>query len=362
MGSLPDQLTLQLDTAAPHLPSDLRPMLPRAAEQPFDDADWLFEPSWDGLRALARVERGRVRLSDPRGRDVTDRFPELLGLVDAVAGAPAILDGEIVVPGADGTPDPSALERRLRATAGVRRARAAHGTAVYLTDDLLFYEGRSLLREPLARRRRALESALGTWRGAVLVPAVAAEGRSLFDAVAALGLPAVLARRRDSPYLPGVRSDLWRLVRVARRFETVAGGWAPRPDGSVGLLLGAWERAPDGPERLVAVGAAEAAPGSPLTAMLHAAGRRFGSDVTPFARGARAGYRWLRPELVVSVDHEGWSESRLIRPRPVAVRDELDPRSCRLPPGRTPADAVGPSDGAGRPLLALLQRLPLPED
>jgi len=92
------------------------------------------------------VENDRLRLVDARGREVTARFPDLLGLIDLVVGAPAVLDGEIAVPGSAGAPDPEALQRRLRPAEGARAARAGTGPAAYLANDLLIHEGRSLLR------------------------------------------------------------------------------------------------------------------------------------------------------------------------------------------------------------------------
>jgi bifunctional non-homologous end joining protein LigD len=352
----PDQLTLELRPEEPRLPRDLRPMLARTADKPFDDPDWLFQPSWDGLRALAHLEGGRLRLVDARGRELTDRFPELLGLVDAVDGMPAVLDGEIAIPDAGGRPDPDALQRRLRPADGARRARVRFGTATYLVNDLPVHEGRPLLRDPLVRRRRSLEAAVRGSERLVVLPDVAGEGTTLFEAVAEQGLPGMLARRADSPYLPGVRSDLWRQVRTIARTEGVVGGYRIRRDGGLTVLLGAWERDPSGEDRLVAIGEAEVSAGSPLHAVLQRSLRVLASDVAPFRRGARADHRWVRPELVVGVEHGGRSEGRLQRARLVAIRDELDARGCRLPPAVEPE---GGPDRSVRPVLALLQRLPL---
>jgi bifunctional non-homologous end joining protein LigD len=354
-----DQLTFELEPRAPRLPTDLRPMLARPSDQPFDDPGWLYEPSWDGLRVLAHVEDGHLRLVDARGRDVTVRFPDLLSLIDAVNGAPCVLDGEIVVPDAAGMPDPDALRRRLRPESGEGGRGHDRSPATYLMNDLLVQEGRPLLPEPLERRRRSLATAVRPAERAVVVPAIAGEGRTLFDAIAAQGLPAMLARRADSPYLSGVRSDLWRLVRVARRFEAVVGGYSPRPDGSLALLLGAWEQE-GAEERFVAVGAAEAPAGGGLTVALERTLRRLEDDVTPFRRGARADYRWVRPELVVTVEHRGWADRRLLEPRLVAIRDELDARGCRVPAVSEPGSDAG--EEVRRPVLALLQRLPLGDD
>jgi ATP-dependent DNA ligase len=334
-------------------------MLAKPADEPFDDPDWLFEPSWEGLRALAHVEDDRLRLVDARGRDVTSRFPDLLGLIDAVIGAPSVLDGEIVIPDSQGMPDPDALQQRLRPPeAG--RSKAHRAPATYLVDDLLVHEGRSLLREPLERRRARLVTALKPGDRLVLVPAVAGEGSTLFDAVEGQGLPGMLARRRDSPYLPGMRSDLWRRIRTARRFEAVVGGYSPLPDGRVALLLGAWEGTAAEEGRFVAVAAVDAQAGSTMAAGLGRTLRVLEDAVTPFRRGARADYRWVRPELVVTVEHRGWLDGRLVEPRLVAIRDELDARGCRMPATGEPGNGAG--EEPRRPVLALLQRLPLGDD
>jgi hypothetical protein len=82
--------------------------------------------------------------------------------------------------------------------------------------------------------------------------------------------------------------------------------------------------------------------------------------VTPFRRGARADYSWVRPELVVTVEHRGWLSGRLVEPRLVAIRDELDARGCRVPASSDPVG--GAAEEVRRPVLALLQRLPLGDD
>ena len=86
------------------------------------------------------------------------------------------------------------------------------GTVVYLAFDLVALDGRPLLAEPLERRRERLERTVEPGGSVLVVPAIPAEGRALHAAAAAQGIPAVIGRHRRSPYLPGVRSRLWRLV------------------------------------------------------------------------------------------------------------------------------------------------------
>jgi ATP-dependent DNA ligase len=208
-----DQLSLRLEPDLPNLPNlpaTLLPMLPRLAAEPFDSPTHLFEPSWGGRRALAFVGPseapggGDVRLVDPDGRDVAPFLPELTGLAVRIDARAAILDGELVVVDASGRADDAELVRRL---AGQRGRPVA-----FLAFDLLHLDGRSLLSMPLDRRRQALRRVLRPGDEVVAVPAIATEGRALHDAVAAQGIAGVMARQRTSPYLPGVRSKLWRFI------------------------------------------------------------------------------------------------------------------------------------------------------
>ena len=205
-----DQLSLRLDAdQLPELP-DLRPMLPRPLPAPFDSDEHLFEPWWGGERALVmigpsvRAGDGAVRITDAEGADLTDRLPELAGLAVRVAARSAILDGELVVVDASGRADAPELAKRLAGENG--RATA------FLAFDLLHLDGRSLLSQPLVRRREALRRVLRPGDEVVAVPAIATEGIALFEAAVAQGIAGVLARQRASPYLAGVRSRLWRYV------------------------------------------------------------------------------------------------------------------------------------------------------
>jgi bifunctional non-homologous end joining protein LigD len=214
-----DQLSLALQPVLPAPPESLRPMLPRPAATAFDSTEHLFEPHWDGRRALAFLEPAvtetsggafvtaggspSVRLLDD-GRDLAPRLPELAGLALRLDGTSAVLDGELVVVDRTGRADPAALERRL--SGGLGRPVA------YLVFDLLYLDGRLLLSWPLARRRRELARVVRSGPEVVVVPVTVGEGRALHAAVAAQGVGGVLARVRSSPYLPGVRSRLWRTI------------------------------------------------------------------------------------------------------------------------------------------------------
>jgi ATP-dependent DNA ligase len=217
-----DQLTLPLDATADRLPElpELRPMLARPLPDPFDSEDHVFEPWWGGVRALVFIGpadtagAGDVRVVDAGGTDRTVALPELAGTAVRVAARSAVLDGELVVVDAEGRADAAALEARLDGGEG--------RPAAFLAFDLLHLDGVSLLNQPLVKRRAALRRILRPGDEVVAVPAIATEGRALFAAIVAQGLAGMMARQRQGPYLPGVRSRLWRLIPAAAGTITAA--------------------------------------------------------------------------------------------------------------------------------------------
>jgi bifunctional non-homologous end joining protein LigD len=207
-----DQLSLPLDATIDRLPDlpDLRPMLARPLPEAFDSEQHLFEPSWGGMRALVSIGPadqaggGDVRIVDAGGVERTAALPELAGTAVRVTARSAILDGELVVVDIDGRADAAALQRRFDGRSG--------RPVAFLAFDLLHLDGSSLLGLPLVKRRELLRRTLRPGDEVVAVPAIATEGRALFDAIVAQGLAGMMARQRQGPYLPGIRSRLWRFI------------------------------------------------------------------------------------------------------------------------------------------------------
>jgi bifunctional non-homologous end joining protein LigD len=205
-----DQLSLRLDASLPRLPRSLQPMTAVPATEPFDSADYLFEPNWGGARALAFVEiptgasRPTVRIHDEAGRDMTAHLPELADLTERFNAESVVVDGELVVVDRMGRCNGRALARRLAGKTG--------SPVAFLAFDLVVLDGRPLLSTPLTRRRELLRRVLRPGEELVAVPSIAGEGRALYAAVVEAGLAGVMARASRSPYLPGVRSRLWRFV------------------------------------------------------------------------------------------------------------------------------------------------------
>jgi bifunctional non-homologous end joining protein LigD len=211
-----DWMVRRMDPPEPgweSMPADLRPMLStRAAALPDDDADWGFEMHWAGQRALAYINGGRVRLSGPGGEELTLLFPEIRALGPDLAPTEAILDGEVVVFDG-GRPDRDRLARRAAAK-NPKRA-AERDPAQFLIYDLLWLDGHrttELLR--YAERRELLDGLALAGEHWQTPPFFPGGGRFAQEAASSQGLSGVVAKRLDSPYLPGRSSRLWREIDV----------------------------------------------------------------------------------------------------------------------------------------------------
>jgi bifunctional non-homologous end joining protein LigD len=217
------------------------PMLARSGTLPADPAGWDFEVKWDGVRAIAYVRPGRLRLESRNLNDISGAYPEARGLLRQLGMREAVLDGEIIAFDDAGRPSFARLQSRMHLTSSSAiRRRMADTPVVYAIFDLLYLDGRSLLELPYSERRErleALELSGPAWR----VPAHhGGDGAALLEATRKQGLEGVVAKRRDSRYEPGRRTNGWVKVKHTSRQELVIGGWLPgegRRSERIGALL-----------------------------------------------------------------------------------------------------------------------------
>jgi bifunctional non-homologous end joining protein LigD len=209
------------------MPERVAPMLARLGSLPRDEQNWGFEVKWDGVRAIAYVEPGRLRLESRNGNDITARYPEVSGLKEALGARAAVLDGEIVAFDDEGRPSFERLQQRMHVASDARvRRLAASSPVVYVLFDLLYLDGENLMALPYEERRtrlEALELKASGWQ----TPAYHREGSALLEATRAQGLEGVVAKRLDCPYEPGKRSSGWVKVKHVHSEAFLIGGWLP---------------------------------------------------------------------------------------------------------------------------------------
>ncbi|MEW6448664.1 MAG: non-homologous end-joining DNA ligase [Bacillota bacterium] len=312
----------------------LKPMLAVSA-QPFSDSDYLFEIKWDGYRCLAYLEAKTV-LRSRNLRNLTPAFPELEAIRDRVDGLPAILDGEIVI-FTGGRPDFGTLQARGRLFDRQRvQAAARLYPAVFAAFDLLYCRGDPVLKKPLEQRRELLKEIVQPGPEVVVTDYIAGEGEAFFTACRASGLEGVMAKRRDSPYLPGQRSPFWKKIRAWRSADLVICGWEAGGGarGLGALILGGYR---DG--RLVFAGKVgtgfDINTARDLTALLAKLERQQPLFELPPAY-RRTDPRWVKPVLVCMVDFTEITRDGLLR-HPVfrGLRPDKEPRECTWP-GKSP--------------------------
>ena len=203
----------------------IAPMLASAARDlPGNEEDWAAEIKWDGARALAFVQNGKVVIRSRSGRDVTTAYPEVTdGLISMAGIQSLVLDGEIAA--FEGSrPRFGLLQRRLHAG----RPSAALVAAVpvtFVAFDLLHLSGRSLLRDPYQQRRALLEALGLETRSVAVPPSFTGEIRPVADASRSLGMEGVMLKRLGSPYSPGRRSRDWLKIKNVLATDVTIGGW-----------------------------------------------------------------------------------------------------------------------------------------
>ena len=329
------------------LPRSLRPMLAVTGPPPRDPDHWALELKWDGVRALAYIERGQVRLMSRTERDITVTYPELSRLGAAtVLRQPAasrdgpaptphkqlLLDGEIVVFGDDGWPEFEALQPRMHVSSASQAKLLAGQTPVtYLIFDVLQLDGRPLLDLAYSQRRALLdELALAgpNWQTPPWFPG--GDFEAVRSVSAERGMEGLVAKRLDSRYTPGVRTDDWRKIKNVHTQDAVVAGYKPgqgNRTGQVGSLLVGVNDA----SGLIYAGHVGTGFTDETLRMLGGKLRPLRRPDSPFDGPVPPEYArpavWVEPRLVIRVAFDRWTKAgRMRAPVYKGLRDDIDPK------------------------------------
>ncbi len=297
---------------------------------PFDSEEYLYELKWDGIRALAAVGREGTTLFSRNGNNISRRYPELefLGCLNSL---PAVLDGEVVVL-QDGLPSFHKLQTRnhLQDERKIRAA-AREMPAVFIVFDLLSLRGEDLTLLPLVKRKELLQELVQEGSHLALSRHVLGSGKALFELARQRGLEGVMAKRLDSSYQAGKRSNYWIKFRNTKSMSCVICGYVKGSGerGTLGsLILGAYRG-----DVLSYVGNVGSGLGSAEIEMLLQRFRRIGRDTSPFASPPPLkGAVWVEPELVCEVSY--LERGQVLR-HPVfhGLRSDVSPRECSIEQG-----------------------------
>ena len=302
-------------------------MLASLADAPLDDPQLVYEPKYDGIRAMVEIApKGGVRLWSRLGNEKTRQFPEIVAALAHWARRrtePLVLDGEIVALDAKGAPAGfQQLQGRIHLEEGSDPP-GAH-TALIAFDILT--DGRTDYRDrPLVERRAALERLFARTGSPILriSEQVRGDGRALYKQALAQGWEGLIAKHAASLYRPGKRTPDWRKLKLVHEQELVVGGWTePRQSRAYfgALLLGVYE---DG--KLVYAGHTGTGFNEKELARVMKLLKPLEITSTPFATTPKTNERphWVRPELVAQIKFTEWTaDGKLRHPVYLGLRDD----------------------------------------
>jgi bifunctional non-homologous end joining protein LigD len=316
-------------------PADVRPMLATLADAPLTQPGLIYEPKYDGIRALVHAGPG-VRIWSRLGNEKTTQFPSIVQALAPLAKSlkkPLLLDGEIVALDEQGRP---AGFQRLQGRIHVKGARdvemveARQPVALILFD--ILRDGDEDVRSlPLTERRARLEARVGR----ALSPAVrlseqaAGDARALEARAHVEGWEGIIAKEGRAPYHSGRRSPAWRKLKIVNQQEFVVGGWTePRHARSHfgALLLGVHE---DGNPKgtLTYVGHTGTGFDQAELQRVWALLKARQTKVSPFSGRIKTNEpaHWVRPDLVAQVRFTEWTADRKLRhPVYLGLRDDKE--------------------------------------
>jgi len=218
------------------IPEGIKPMLATLVDEPFDDPNWQYEVKWDGYRALAFINKGKVDLFSRNNKSFNEKFYPIYDLLQKWK-LKAVLDGEILVLNEKGVSNFGALQNWRS---------EADGELVFYVFDILWYEGKNLMEMPLSDRQAILNDVLPNDDDRVRLGKVfKASGIDFFAAAQKMGLEGIIAKKTNSTYVPDRRSKDWLKIKVHKRQEVVIAGFTKNEDTSKSfssLLLGVYEK------------------------------------------------------------------------------------------------------------------------
>jgi len=306
-----DQRVFQFDELAPMLAT-------HGSVANLKASQWAFEGKWDGYRLLVDADHGEVRLRSRSGRDITREFPQLRSVAADLGDHHVVLDGEVVALDTSGVPSFSEMQNRARAT-----------RIEFWAFDLLYLDGRSLLRARYRDRRQLLETLAAGGSSLIVPELLPGDGEQALDYSRKQQWEGVIAKKRDSTYQPGRRSASWVKDKYWNTQEVVIGGWRAgeggRTSGIGSLLVGIPANGGLHFAGRVGTGFTERDLASlkKTLAPLHTGESPFDAPLP--TRDAK-GVTFVKPTLVGEVRYSEWtSDDRLRQPSWRGLRPDKDP-------------------------------------
>jgi len=303
--SLPDNSGVDIESAWSKLKN---PMLATLSSSQEDRADWLYEPKYDGYRAVTKIHNGEVEMVSRNGNSFNQKYVQLIKELEKV-GNDVIFDGEVVIEDKNGISNFQLLQNYGTTGKGYLR---------YYVFDLLYLNGHSLTHLPLIQRRELLEAVFTQTKLVHILPSsiVTGKGKKLMKQLTAKGYEGIIAKDSNSQYFPGIRANSWLKIKVHQSLEAVICGYtAPQNSRKFfgSLILGIYDN-----NKLVYIG--NCGTGFTETSLkeLHQQFEKLETAECPFdhppkMKGQKGKPTWVEPTLVCNVVFANWTQEKHLR-------------------------------------------------
>ena len=293
----------------------LKPMLATTGKKIFNDPDWIYELKWDGYRALAHIEEGKVDLYSRNGISFNSKFPKLVEDLEQVENN-VILDGEIVVLNKDGISQFQALQNYDENTPGSLR---------FYVFDMLFLNGHSMLDMPLLERKSLIPEVIEDLDMVQYCDHIEGMGTAFYKKAIDSGMEGVIAKKADATYSPGYRTEKWLKIKADNSREVLICGYTTSEGAVFGsLIMGAYED-----EELKYIGNCGTGFSNEEQKALLKKFKSRERKTSPFSEKINLKGRepvWMRPDLVAEVKYSEITKTGKLR-HPVfkALRKDKEP-------------------------------------
>lgn len=301
-------------------PAEIKPMLAKLINKPFDNKEWLYEIKWDGFRILAYVKNKSVTLLSRNQKNYNQIFSIVKNEL-AILGISAVFDGEMVVVDKNGRADFQLLQNFQK---------TGQGNLVYYVFDLIWLNGYSLVNLPLIERKEILKEILPNLSHVKISEHIIHRGKAFFKAAKEHHLEGIMAKFSQSHYLSGQRSTDWLKIKTKARQEAVIAGYtAPRGSrhGFGAVILGVYQNG-----QLQYIGHTGGGFDQKLLAELKKRFDKLVQKECPFSivPKTNAPVTWLKPHLVCEVSFAEWTtDGRMRQPIFLGLREDKFPRSVK---------------------------------
>jgi bifunctional non-homologous end joining protein LigD len=319
-----------------------------------DGPDWVYEPKWDGVRAICTLRDGKISLISRSGRKMDEQYPELAALPQVVRAETAVIDAEIVALDENGRPSFPLLQSRITTTAAESLKQSRIRPVSVFVFDLLYFNGYDLRGATLLERKALLKSILSP-HPLVRFSEHFANGQQLYDAARENHLEGVLAKRGTSQYQPNRTND-WVKVKFSDEQDFAICGFTKGERDHFGaLVLGYWDGKQFQHAGNVGTGFNENSLAQIYKLLQPLVSSKSSVSEVPKIKEQ---VTWVRPELVCRVSYMAWPKDGNLRaPVFVGIRNDVEPKDCTretLPNESASEQAVAPSAQAISPRVPLI--------